>query len=324
MRLLLLISLIGLGVVAFGIARWAKRLRRLRRKAPGVRGQFENLVGMSSTQERNFVRQYAAHDFTGAGAIVDLGCWLGSLTVPLAMGLRENQRISGRDVCIHGYDSFRWEEWMNPTVAGTSWAGRYQEGDDFRDGFIEQTAPVANLISIHAGDLHQETWEPATPIEYLLIDVMKSWELTNSVIRNFFPALKPGLSLVHHQDFAHYFTPWIHLLMYRFRQYFEPLTYVPNDSFVFAYREQIPGALLEKCYGFDDFPEAETAAAFAYSLNLVPASARANIFAARVMMHIHRGDWKGAQGELDRIKAAGNPLEKELLLVSELVEKRVT
>jgi hypothetical protein len=324
-RLIPLLSIICLGLMAFGIASWAKRQRRRKRKAAGNRisSQFEWIVGMSSNQERNFVYQYAAHDFKGEGAIVDLGCWLGSFTLSVAIGLRVNRRISGRKVCIHAFDLFRWHSWMDSRVANTRWAGRYKEGDNFRDAFMEQVAPVADLVAIHGGDLNKERWEPAQPIEYLLIDAMKSWELTNNVVRNFFPALRPGLSLVHHQDFVHYYTPWIHLLMYRFRRYFEPLTYVPYGSYIFLCRELIPRELLEKRYDWDDFSAGEAAEAFEYSLNLIPAAARANIFAARIMMYIHRRDWTGAQTALDRVRAAGTPLEKELLRVSKLFENHV-
>jgi hypothetical protein len=320
---LLWISIICLGLVAIGVVLWARRRRRKRKEATSrISSGFETLVGMTSRQERNFVRQYAARDFSGGGAIVDLGCWLGSFTLPLATGLRENPRIRGTKIWIHAYDLFVWQNWMNPSVAGTRWDGRYQEGDNFKDAFLEQVAPVEDLVTIHSGDLTKEKWDPAAPIEYLLIDVMKSWELTNGVVRNFFPALRPGISLVHHQDFVHYHTPWIHLLMYRFRQYLEPLTYVPFSSYVFAYREQIPRELLERDYSFEDFPDEEVAAAFERSLNLIPPAARLNVFAARIMMHIHRGDWIGARAELERIRAAGIPLEKELVVVSKLLENR--
>jgi hypothetical protein len=322
MRLILLVSIICLGLVVFVLVRRARRRNR-KPAARKIPSEFKQLVGMTSSQERDFVRQYAAHDFKGDGAIVDLGCWLGSFTLPLATGLRENSRINKDKIWIHAYDLFRWQNWMNPSVAGTRWAGRYKEGDDFKDALIEQIAPVADLIAIHAGDLTQQKWDPAAPIEYLVIDAMKTWELANSVVRNFFPALRPGLSLVHHQDFVHYYTPWIHLLMYRFRRYFEPLTHVPYGSYVFTYREQIPRALLEKSYGFADFPDEEAANAFEYSLNLIPAADRPNLYAARIMMHIHRGDWTGARADFERVRTSGIPVEKELAQVAKLLEKHV-
>lgn len=315
-----LFSIVGLILVVLGIALGARRRRRKRKAAAGrMHSEFEELVGMTSRQERDFVRHYAAHDFTGEGAIVDLGCWMGSFTLPLAFGLRKNPHLSGRKIGLHAYDLFRWQDWMNQSLAKTRWAGRYKEGDDFRDAFVEQVAPVADLVTIHAGDLNKETWDHNEAIEYLVIDAMKSWELTNSVVRNFFPALRPRLSLVHHQDFVHYYTPWIHLIMHRFRNYFEPLTYVPEGSFIFTYREAIPRALLEKPYGFDDFSAEEAADAFEYSLTLVPAEARENVYAARIMMHIHRQDWTAARADLERVQAAGIPQGRELTLVSGLL-----
>ena len=275
---------------------------------------------MTSLDERDFVRQYAARDFKDEGAIVDLGCWMGSFTLPLGIGLRENPRVSGGKFGIHSYDLFRWQDWMNPSVANTRWAGRYKEGDDFRDAFLQQIAPVADLVTIHAGDLAKEHWDSAEPIEYLIIDAMKSWELTNVVVRNFFPALRPGLSLVHHQDFVHFFTPWIHLIMYRFRNCFEPIAFVPKGSFIFAYKELISRALLEKSYDFDDFSTGEAADAFEYSLSLLPAGARENVYAARVMMHIHRRDWVAARAEFERVQAAGISQTKDLVVVSRLLE----
>jgi hypothetical protein len=320
MRLTPWIPIICLGLAALGIALWARRRRKRKAARARTPSEFAVLVGMTSSQERDFVRNYAARDFTGEGAIVDLGCWMGSFTLPLATGLRENPRIKAGKGCLHAYDLFRWQDWMNPSVAGTRWAGQYKEGDDFSDAFSEQIAPVADLVVMHAGDLNKQTWEPTKTIEYLLIDAMKSFELANSVVRNFFPALRPKLSRVHHHDFVHYYAPWIHLLMHRFRRYFEPLVHVPDGSYIFGYREQIPRALLERNYDFGDFPPEEVAAAFEYALNLVPAPARANIFAARIMMDIHRDDWTGAREELKRVRAAEIPLKNELVLVSKLVE----
>ena len=322
MRLIPLLSIICFALVAFGIVRWTQGKRRGRKKEGDARNrlEFKDLPGMTSPQERNFVREYAARDVRGEGAIVDLGCWLGSFTLPLAICLRENSRISAHKACIHAYDLFVWQDYMNGSVAATRWAGRYKEGANFRDAFVEQIAPVADLVTVHAGNLNNEVWEPAKPIEYLLIDVMKSWEPVNSVLGNFFPALRPGLSLVHYQDFVHYFTPWIHLIMYRFRRYFETLTYIPHGSYVFKYRELIPRELLEKCYDFGDFSTEEAAAAFEYSLSLIPEAARTNVFAVRIMLQIHRGDKTSARSELERLRTAGVPLEKELAVVSKLLE----
>ena len=100
--------------------------------------------------------------------------------------------------------------------------------------------------------------------------------------------------------------------------------WIAYSSYVFGYREQIPRALLEKRYSFDDFSAEEAGEAFEYSLDLLTsAEARANVFAARVMMHIHRDDWAGGRMELERIRAAGTPLAGELAVVFKLLEDHV-
>jgi hypothetical protein len=40
-------------------------------------------------------------------------------------------------------------------------------------------------------------------------------------------------------------------------------------------------------------------------------------------MHIHCGDWAGARGDLDRVRAAGVPVEKELIVISNLLDNQV-
>lgn len=317
---LLLIAVLA-ALVLLVLVRRRHGRKRMARSREDI-SELSELFGMTSPAEREYVREYAANLYLGEGAIVDLGCWLGSFTVPLAVGLRANPGLRGRNLKIHAYDLFRWEDWMNFCVAGSRLEGRYKQGDSFLDAFVEQIAPVAELVEIKSGDLNQARWDPAVAIEYLVVDAMKSWDLTNSIVRNFFPALRPGLSLVHHQDFAHYYTPWIHLIMYRFKRHFEPLAYIREGSYVFRCREQLPPALYERSYSFDDFPDDEAEEAFEYSLSLIPHPARLNVLAARIMMRIHREDWVGASADLERARAAAIPMEKELKIVAATLDKR--
>ena len=67
---------------------------------------------------------------------------------------------------------------------------------------------------------------------------MKTWELTNSIIRDFYPALIPGRSFVLHQDFAHWYTPSIRLTHYGFRNCFEPVYNIAGSE---RHRIGVPG-----------------------------------------------------------------------------------
>ena len=130
---------------------------------------------------------------------------------------------------------------------------------------------------------------------------MKSWDLANSVLREFYPSLLPGVSHIIHQDFAHLYTPWIHLTHFRLREYFVPMYEVPmSGSVVFRLEKAIPGELLEHTYAPGDFTSDEVNAAFDYSLSLVSAEKHASIVAAKVMHYVNIGNRAGARHELGK------------------------
>src|SRR5262249_37872901 len=152
----------------------------------------------------------AAEDFKGVGAVVDLGCWLGSTTISLARGLDRNPRPNVRTSQVHAYDRFIWEEWMEERYPFPG-SKLLHPGDSFLDEFQRRTSEVAKRIRVYPGDLLRAEWNGG-PIELLLVDAMKSWDLANAIVHVFFPKLIPGRSLILHQDFIHYYVSWIHLL----------------------------------------------------------------------------------------------------------------
>jgi hypothetical protein len=263
------------------------------------------LVGMTSAFEREYLQEYAKNSYTGRGEIVDLGCWLGSLTIPLVLGLKENSTIEQDRVCIHAYDIFIWESWMEPCVKGTSLENKYREGDSFLADFLEQTKPWEKQIKVYPGDLTRLKWSQNLPIEFLVIDAMKSWELTNSILQDFFPFLIPNVSIIQHQDFVHYYTSWIHLIMYRLKDYFSPIKYVPSSSMIFRYDKEIPQEFFRQTYSFQDFSPDEINKAFEYSIQIVPQEAKPNIMASKIMLYIHLGDVERARKEFESIASLG-------------------
>jgi hypothetical protein len=101
--------------------------------------------------------------------------------------------------------------------------------------------------------------------------------------------LLPGALLVH-QDFAHAFTPWIHLLQYRLRACFEPVADIPGScSLVFRVRRRVSARLLGGPYDFSSFGPAEVEEAFAHSRALVDRAKRARVAAGEVMWFVYAG-----------------------------------
>lgn len=277
------------------------------------------LLGMTSGSEQAYIANYGENLYSGVGEVVDLGSWLGSTTIPLTKGLLKNPNFRGQGRKVYAYDLFIWFDWMIPSVAGTDLAGRYTEGDNFVDEFKRRIAPIADSVEVREGDLKAIGWH-GEPIEFLLVDAMKGWDLADSIVRDFYPSLIEGRSLVFHQDFAHHFTPWIHLIQWRLRDNFEFVDEVPrSQSVVFRCVKAISPETVDLDWGFDLFGDNDVDAAFGYSMKLVSSEKLANVAAAKVMWFIHQDRQADASRVLADLTRSGIPLENELLMVSELL-----
>ncbi|MBW4509786.1 MAG: hypothetical protein KME64_25215 [Scytonematopsis contorta HA4267-MV1] len=267
------------------------------------------LTGMTSADDQYYMEQYAKEDYTGEGEILDLGCFLGSFSVSLAKGLDKNFQLREKKERIHTYDIFIWDKYIAEILDGNPLAAKLQVGDCFLDAYLKVIAPWQDKIKVNKADLTQTKWSGGK-IEFIAIDAMKSWELTNSIIKNFFPYLIPGLSLVHHQDFGYYWTTWIHLSMYVMRDYFEPIYHIPADSIVFKYKKSLPEEVVNISYGMDYFSRNDIDAAFEYSMSYVPEYMRAKIAAAKVAYYIQFNDNYQDRVEIEDFKRRGIYQEK--------------
>lgn len=297
-----------------------QRIRQSLRKIPLIHNAYmrvkrvfsSDLLGMTSSTEQEFLEQYGANLYTGAGDVVDLGCWLGSTTIPLTRGLLKNPAFQGSGRKVYAYDLFVWFDWMNSSAAGTDIYGRYVEGDSFINEFEKRTSEFADLIETRAGDLKAIGWDRGG-IEFLLVDAMKNFDLAGSIVKDFYPHLIEGNSLVFHQDFAHYFTPWIHLIQWRFREHFEFVEGIPQStSVVFKCTRAISQSDSEREMSFTSFTDRDVDAAFDYSMSLVSAEKLANVAAAKVMWYLHQEDFDKATSVFADLVSNGVVVENDL------------
>jgi len=168
-------------------------------------------------------------------AIVDAGCFLGGSTCALAEGVASN--ANGRR--IHSYDMFR----VPNDKFSQGLIGRSKVGESVYDLFLANTSKWGDLIVSHSGDFLKAI-PPVEPISCLFIDIAKTWQLNDVVIRKFFPLLIPGASIVVQQDLNDHSCPWVNLTMEYFSNYFQLLT-DDSSSRIFLYNESIPQDMLE-------------------------------------------------------------------------------
>lgn len=109
----------------------------------GVETEPRTVPGMITAEEAKYYK-WLARFYAGAGRVVELGPWLGSSTLSIVEGLRDNPAFEGETLLV--FDDFVWRSsWMDPYVAPKD---RVANHGDFRHLFDRHTAPIASSLSV--------------------------------------------------------------------------------------------------------------------------------------------------------------------------------
>lgn len=244
---------------------------------------------MTIARELAFCESYARECFSGAGRMVDLGCWFGATTFSLARGLARNRRVK-TNRRIDAFDLFIWTKWMQLAADPIRMPVKYRDGESFYPEVQELLEPYHDLVHLHQQDLMD--YEPEKePVEFLFIDAFKTWALAGKIVTDFFPLLIPGVSVIVQQDFMFHqpVAATSHLLMWRLRDYFEWLHQIPRSgSVVFLCKRQIERTALPPLEP-ESFSLEEIDQAYAYSRAcVVEDDRRTHVEATKLLFLIER------------------------------------
>lgn len=195
--------------------------------------------GMIGAEERRALYWIGQTWFTGAGAIIDAGAYVGASAFCLAAGVAANAGLRPPHPCIHSFDYFRALDGYVAEQISRDFR-KTAEGESYLDIFLGQIAPYEALVRAVPGDFTQARWTGGD-IEVLFVDVAKTQQLNSHLIREFFPHLIPGRSLLLHQDFYHCWHPYIHITMEALAPYFEILDgHIEHQSRLYLCTKPIP------------------------------------------------------------------------------------
>ena len=238
--------------------------------APAYRGEpvGANQPTMLHGSELRLLKWFTRTQYRGAGAVVELGCWLGGSTGVLVEGLRANPRAEVRAQRVQTYDAFLWHEIYDRYNLGLT----HRPGESFQADFERHVKPWRDRVDVHGGNVTSAHW-PGGSIEILFVDVMKDMATARAVALTFFPHLVPDRSYLIHQDFKNHFEFWIHLMMYRLREHFVPVLNVADGATLVYQPVAIPArADLESACDFNHVGEDEVDAAFDHSETIIAGS----------------------------------------------------
>jgi hypothetical protein len=200
---------------------------------------------MLSKLERRVLYSLARDYALGDAAIVDAGSFLGGSTAALLAGVRDRtEPWTGPPVA--SYDLFQLDDYMVPKFFADDHSAGL--GDSFRDHFDAHVARFDVPHVVHEGDITKIGWRGG-PIDVLFLDVLKSWEINDAVLRDFFPSLVPGRSVIVHQDYGWGDTPWIPVTVELMRESLVLIDWMEWGSHVFFVERDLPAGLLERGVG---------------------------------------------------------------------------
>jgi hypothetical protein len=174
-----------------------------------------NVPTMLSRGERVMLH-WLAREFPSDGHIIDAGCFLGGSTLPLASGLK----LRGGGGKVHSYDMFLAGK--DAYSLGLMGHGK-KRGETVLDLFGKSIEDYAAWINVYAGDI-MTAGVPNAPVDILFVDVAKSREINRKIVREFFPLMTPGRSVLIQQDYNDHSCQWINATMELLKDSFERLT----------------------------------------------------------------------------------------------------
>jgi hypothetical protein len=196
---------------------------------------------MLSKSERKLLYSLARDYAEGDNAIVDAGCFLGGSTAALLAGIRDRgRRWTGPP--LESYDLFRVDDYMVPKFFSADQS--LPLGDSFRPRFDTHIARFDLPHVVHEGDITSIGWSGG-PIEILFLDLLKSWEINDAVLRDFFPSLVPGRSVIVHQDYGWGGHQWIPITVELLRDSLVLVDRMEWGSHVFFVKTELPSKALE-------------------------------------------------------------------------------
>ena len=216
------------------------------KRGPWLTEPFElsGVPAMVSREEQRYLHWLGRTQWRDEGHVVEIGPWLGGSTLCLAEGMHASHATPRHR--LHAFDSFIWRDFMARFAPLP-----LKNGDSFERYFRENVARHAELVVPHvlalpderiAGDPAAErsrgarepevepfAWNDG-PIEILFVDGAKSWRGMRWLLRCVATSLMAGRTLLVAQDFKHWGSSWVPLMLASLRDELELVHVVERGS----------------------------------------------------------------------------------------------
>jgi hypothetical protein len=169
-----------------------------------------SIPGMLTHDTMKYYR-WLGSTLSGAGEVVEIGCWMGRSTYPLAEGLAANKSFDGHH--LHTFDAFTWDQWLDhyadehrdeftPDIRANFDA--LTIGDSYLHLFLGFCAEYKHLIKPRccfvyhdgkSGEIPEFEWS-GEPIELLIQDISSGAKLVQRVWDMLLPSFVSNKTVV--------------------------------------------------------------------------------------------------------------------------------
>lgn len=166
--------------------------------------QVLDFPSMMTVEEKSLLFHLARDHYTGQGAIVDAGLFLGASTEAFSQGLKTAGKAAPG--IIHAYDIALWnsagfDKYLeHPDVINKAGAIAYKDGEDYFPLLQRLLAQHLDLIDFRIGDIVKEVRADG-PVEIAFFDCLKNYERDWAVFKALGPHYIPGKTFVIQQDY---------------------------------------------------------------------------------------------------------------------------
>ena len=177
--------------------------------------------GMLNPKEHRLLYFMGKNFLTKGGSLVDLGTFVGASSFCLVRGALDSSEFVLGHQPLHCFDKFTIDK--NPNIekflSGAFLTSRHTSGREIASGveiealknsflpvFKFQCGQYIEHIKIYEGDIFEFVWE-GEHIDAVNVDIGKTKEIYNHVLRHFFPYVRTG-GAIYQQDYyisVHYY-----------------------------------------------------------------------------------------------------------------------
>ena len=252
------------------------------------------IPAMSGEAERRYY-YWLARRFSGKGAIVEIGPWLGASTAYIAAGIRDSGVAAKVDV----FDRFLWR-------VGAGWeskeVGARSSGESFLEEFRANLGALMDFVDVHQGGIDDILWERGS-VELLFLDAPKRTPEISRVLTTFGPSMIPGQSVMVWQDFGHFPSYAIPASLSRLWDLIEPVhVVVPGSTVGLRVKKQWSNTQVsEEALDLQRWTPEEIDGAWEQWMSILPENKRPLFLCGSVMFLHDIGEMQLAQERLQAL-----------------------